>query len=279
MEIEEIKRLLTDPKVKAIVEAEIVNAVSDKQKELEESKAALETELKRAKKELFIFKKTILAKSQMSEEKMKSVYESKLQMAVDKISKDVFSFIGSSIKSLTESVAKDTKEATDTEKIIESFHQAMKIMAPYLNVKELAESNASVIEEYKTKINNLSKEVIGLRGKVLSDDINSLVVKECVGYPFEHQVVVVNTLKEIGPKSLTEAKEVITTVKEKLRERMSEKTETKEETLKEEKTKLNADDIKKDLLKIVTEMKEGSKKLEETLPKKTLKVSDPFDMM
>ena len=283
MGIEEIKKLLSDPKVKELVEAEIVKAVENKQTQLDEAKAELEHEKKKAKKELFIFKKMILAKSQLAEEKMKTVYETKLDEAVNKISKDVFSFIGTSVKSLTESVAAETKGKNDAEKVLEAFSQAMRVMAPHLNITELQESNEAVLEKYKAEVNKLSKEVTTLRGKVLSDDMNSLVVKECKGYPFEHQVVIVNSLKELAPKTLTEAKETITALKEKLRERIAEATvspvtESKSETINED-VKLKTDKIKEDLLKMVTEMKKETAEIKKKVAPVSEQLADPFDLV
>jgi len=280
MELEEIKNLLNDPKMKALVEDEILKAVEDRKIALDAEKEALVEEQKKIKKELFLFKKTILAKSKLAEQKIKTIYESKLEESISKISKDVFNFINTSIKTLTESIAEENRANSESEKICEAFSKAIKVMAPFLNVKELAESNSSVIDGYKKRINSLSKEVTELRGKVLSDDVNSLVVKECAGYPFEHKVVVTNVLKEAAPKTLTEAKEIITHVKEKLREKVEKPVETVTESLSftEYDLKTNTEAIKKNLLTIVEDMKQTSEKLTEKV-KKQAPVADPWDIM
>ena len=217
MDINQIKELLENPKIKELVDAEIKNAVATKEKELEEAKQSLEDAKKKATKELFVHKKMLVAKATLYEQKLKALKDAEFEAATKKMSADVFAFINGSVTKLTTAIAEDTKTASHSAKLQEAFSNAIRLMAPFMNIKELADSNTTVVESYKTKISNLMSEVQDLRTKVLSDDVNTLVVKECAGYPLEKQTVIINTLKELAPKTLTEAKQHIEKIKHELR--------------------------------------------------------------
>lgn len=220
MELSQIKELLENPQVKELVESEIVKAVEAKQLELDAAKVALEEAKKKATKELFIHKKMLVAKATLYEQKLKALKEAEFAEATKKMSTDIFTFINGSVNKLTSAIAEDTKTATQSAKLQEAFSNAVRIMSPFMNINELAENNATVTENYKKKINSLMSEVQDLRGKLLSDDINTLVVKECAGYPLEKQTVIINTLKELKPKTLVEAKQHVEKIKHELRARV-----------------------------------------------------------
>ena len=210
MDINQIKELLAAPQVKELVEAEILKAVSVKEKALEEAK-------KKAEKELFVHKKMLVAKAALYEQKLTALKEAEFAEATKKMSSDVFAFINGSVSKLTTAIAEDTKAITQSAKLTEAFSHAVRLMAPHMNINELADSNTTVVEGYKSKINRLMSEVSDLRSKVLSDDVNTLVVKECNGYPLEKQTLIINTLKELAPKTLVEAKQHIDKIKHQLR--------------------------------------------------------------
>ena len=217
MDINQIKELLENPQIKELVEAEIKNAVATKEHELEEAKQAIVDAKKKAEKELFVHKKMLVAKATLYEQKLKALKEAEFEAATKKMSSDVFAFINGSVSKLTTAIAEDVKSSTQSAKLTEAFSNAVRLMAPFMNINELANSNTTVVEGYKSKINNLMSEVQDLRGKVLSDDVNTLVVKECAGYPLEKQTIIVNTLKELAPKTLVEAKQHIEKIKHELR--------------------------------------------------------------
>lgn len=217
MDITQIKELLSNQQIKELVEAEIVKAVESKQLELDAAKQSLVEEKKKATKELFVHKKMLVAKATLYEQKLKALKDAEFAEATKKMSADVFAFINGSVSKLTAAISEDVKTSSQSAKLQEAFSNAVRLMAPFMNVNELAESNTAVVEGYKSKINRLMSEVQDLRSKILSDDINTLVVKECAGYPLEKQTVIINTLKELKPKTLIEAKSHVEKIKHELR--------------------------------------------------------------
>ncbi len=219
MKIKELNELLESPEVKEIVESAIQEQCKERQdlldakiKELEESKKATE-------KEFFIKKQMLLSKANLYEGKLKEVYESKFKELSKKVSADVFSFINESINGLTKAVVEETSP-NKAEKMQEAFSNAVRVMSPFLNINELVESNTETIEKYKQKLNAAELENHRLRSKVLSDEFEALVVKECAGYPLDKKTIIVNTLKELKPKTLTEAKNAIEDIKKTIREKV-----------------------------------------------------------
>ena len=118
-----------------------------------------------------------------------------------------------------------TEDATLTskyEKMQEAFSDAVRLMSPHFNINELTEANQETIEKYKKQLNNEKLENAKLREKVLSDELEVLVVKECAGYPLEKKTVIVSALKEVKPKTLVEAKEAIEAIKATIRDSVKE---------------------------------------------------------
>jgi hypothetical protein len=218
MKIKEINELLEAPEVKEVLEAAIQEQCKERQdaldkkiQELEESKAA-------HKKELFIMKKMLLNKANLYENKLKTVYEDKFSELSKKISTDVFNFVEESINKLTKAVSEDVATNSKYEKMQEAFSNAVRLMAPHFNINELMESTNETAEKLKLRLNASELENRKLRDKVLSDELEVLVVKECAGYPLEKKTIIVTALKEVKPKTLVEAKEAIETIKASLRE-------------------------------------------------------------
>lgn len=265
MEIKQIKEMLSNPDVRQVIEEQISKAVEDKQKALESEKAALNESKKSAEKELFLLRKTILAKSSLYESKLKEYYEAKFAEAKKKLGKEVYAFINEAVKNLTATIEEETKNSSPTAKLQEAFSTAVRAMAPYMNVNELVESNQSKIDELTNKLNKVIKQNRMLESKSLVGDLHTLVVSECSGYPLDKMTLLYETVIKMDPKSLTEGKEALEAAKEALREKEAELVEKLTES---KKVVENKDRTK---LKVVAEniktKKEDAKVLEESTKK------------
>lgn len=278
MELSQIKELLENPQIKDLVEAEIIKATEAKAAELDKAKTELVEEKAKAKKELFVHKKMLVAKANLYEQKLKAFNEAKLNEAIKKMSSDVYSFINESVTKVTTAIENDSKTNTQSAKITEAFSTAVKVMAPFINVPELEASNAAVVEGYKTKLNRALRENQELRSKVLSDDVQTLVVKECAGYSLEKQVVIINTLKELSPKTLTEAKDAIEKIKHELRAKVDPVVENKVVVEPVLENIENVDDAKAKLIALAESVKVKAAEQKKANPDQSKEMIDPTDV-
>lgn len=218
MNIKEINELLETPEVKEVLEAAIQEQCKDRQDALDAKIAELEESKKSAEKELFIKKQLLVNKSNLYESKLKTMYESKFNELSKKVATDVFNFISESVNKVTKAVSEDATSTSKFEKMQEAFSDAVRLLSPYFNINELTEASVEQAEKYKRQLNAEKLENAKLREKVLSDDLEVLVVKECAGYPLEKKTLIVQALKEVKPKTLVEAKEAIESIKTSIRE-------------------------------------------------------------
>lgn len=218
MKIKEINELLETPEIKEVLEAAIQEQCKERQEALDAKIAELEEAKKVGEKELFIKKQLLVTKSNLYESKLKTVYETKFNELSKKVATDVFNFISESVNKVTKAVSEDATSTSKFEKMQEAFSDAVRVLSPYFNINELVEANTESTEKYKRLLNAEKLENIKLREKVLSDELEALVVKECVGYPLEKKTVIVAALKEVKPKTLVEAKEAIETIKTTIRD-------------------------------------------------------------
>ncbi len=222
MEIKQIKELLANPDVRKIVEEQINAAVVAKQTELDEAIAKVKEQEKSNEKKLFILRKTILAKSDLFEQKLSNLYEAKFQEAKKSLGKEVYSHINESVKNLLSVIEKDAQSSLPVQKMQEAFSVAMRSLAPYMNVNELVETGQTKVVALESKINDLIKTNKKLTEKVLKADILDLVMSECTGYPVDKQTLILKTVQKLEPKSLTEAKEAIDATKLALKKKEAE---------------------------------------------------------
>ena len=218
MQIKEINELLKTPEIKEVLEAAIQEQCKERQDALDKKIIELEEARKAAQKELFIKKHLLLSKANLYESKLKTAYDEKFKELSKKVSTDVYNFINESISKVTKAVTEDATLATKYEKMQEAFSDAVRILSPHFNINELTEANSEQIEKFKKQLNFEKLENAKLREKVLSDELEVLVVKECAGYPLEKKTVIVSALKEVKPKTLVEAKEAIEAIKTSIRE-------------------------------------------------------------
>lgn len=218
MQIKEINELLENPEVKEVLEAAIQEHCKTRQDALDQKILDLEVSAKAAEKELFIKKQMLLSKANLYEAKLKDVYESKFNELSKKVSSDVFNFINESISKVTKAVTEDVTANNKLEKMQEAFSSAVRILSPFFNINEITEANTVSADKYKKQLNSVQLENQILRSKVLSDELEVLVVKECAGYPLEKKTVIVSALKEVKPKTLVEAKEAIEAIKASIRQ-------------------------------------------------------------
>ena len=284
MKIKEINELLETPEIKEVLEAAIQEQCKDRQDALDKKVQELEEAKKAAEKELFIKKQMLLSKANLYEAKLKDVYEGKFKELSKKVSSDVFNFIGESVNKVTKAVTEDATAVGRIEKMQEAFSSAVRLMSPYININELAEANTEIIEKYKKQLNNEKLENAKLRDKVLSDELEVLVVKECAGYPLEKKTVIVNALKEVKPKTLVEAKEAIESIKASIREEANKQEEVVVETpaitegKKEETTVKVVKDMKSSLVALAEDAKkrENVKKEKATVSAGSIEPLDIF---
>ena len=219
MNIKEIKELLANSDVRQVLEEQIQKAVEDKKAELDVEKAKLVEQKKAMEKEAFIFRKTILAKSNLYESKLKDYYELKFNDAKKKLGRELFEFVNEPIKNLTKTIEEDIKASTASSKLQEAFGRAVRELAPFINVNELVENSQAKNDELKKKLNETIKKLRAAEEKALSGDLHSLVVSECQGYPTEKIALLYETVVKMAPKSLTEGKEALEAAKSALKER------------------------------------------------------------
>lgn len=226
MELSQIKELLQNPQVRAILEEELKEVVAEERKKLDDERVSLEESKKVADKQLFLTKKTIMSKVTLYENKLKAYYSEKFDQAVAQLAKDTFKFINEGASSVLNSLNDEVKNNTKAAKMQEAFAAAVRAMAPHMNINELASSNEATVEDLKNRLNESIATNKKLEKKLLEADVTALVVNECVGYPSTTQAAILNIVKKASPASLTEAKTAIVTAKEDIRKQ--------EETLFEE---------------------------------------------
>lgn len=265
MNIQEIKELLANPAVRQVVEEQINEQVKARQVALDKKMNGLAQDAKKREKESFLLKKTILAKANLFESKLKEYYESKFQEAKKKLTKETYDFINESVASVVKKIELDAKDNTKAAKLEEAFSQAMRSLVPFVNVNELTESNSSKIDELTKRVNDLIKENKQLTGKAFNGELHELVVSECVGYPVDKMAVIYRTVTKMAPKTLVEGKQAIDAVKIALKQKQEEaaqinesvarQPEVKETAPARARLKVMAEDIKKKEAKAIVEEK------------------------
>jgi len=218
IKIKEINELLETPEIKEVLESAIQEQCKERQDALDKKLQELEEAKKAGEKELFIKKQMLLSKANLYEAKLKDVYEAKFKELSKKVATDVFNFINESVSKVTKAVTEDATPDSKIEKMQEAFSNAVRSLSPFFNINELVEANTESVEKYKSLLNAEKLENAKLRSKVLSDELEALVVKECAGYPLEKKTVIVAALKEAKPNTLVEAKDAIESIKASIRE-------------------------------------------------------------
>ena len=222
MDMKQIKELLANADVHQIIEEQIQTAIAESKAELDTEKAKLVEQKKSFEKEAFIFKKTILAKSNLYETKLKDFYEAKFNEAKKKLGKEVYEFMNESVKKITKAIEEDVKATSNSTKIQEAFSKAVSEMAPFININELEGKNQTDLDALKGKLNESLKKIKVLESKALLGDLHSLVVSECSGYPTEKAALLYETVVKMEPKSLEEGKKCLEAAKQALKEREAE---------------------------------------------------------
>ena len=196
--------------------------VHEKQKELDAALAEITTTKKINEKEFFLLKKSVIAKSNLYEAKLKEYYEARFDEAKKKLGKEVYEFINESIKGLTKAIEEDAKLSTPSAKLQEAFGAAVRAMAPYANINELSTANQAKIDELSIKLNQATKNIKALEGKALVADLHTMVVSECAGYPIDKMALLYETVVKMSPKTLIEGKEALEAAKTALKEKEEE---------------------------------------------------------
>jgi hypothetical protein len=273
MNMKQIKELLANADVHQIIEEQIQAAIAESKAELDTEKTKLVEQKKSFEKEAFIFKKTILAKSNLYETKLKDFYEAKFNEAKKKLGKEVYEFMNESVKKITKAIEEDVKATNTSTKIQEAFSKAVSEMAPFININELEGKNQADLDSMKNKLNESLKKIKVLEAKALIGDLHSLVVSECSGYPTEKIALLYETVTKMEPKNLEEGKKCLEAAKQALKEREVEATQKPEVVVTESvvdkpvevtpqrnKLKVIAENLatKKQEKEVVTESKESS---------------------
>lgn len=256
MDIKQIKEMLANPDVRQVVEEQIHKAVEAKQQELDGELAKLGEAKKVTEKEAFLLRKTVLAKASLYESKLKEYYEAKFTDAKKKLGKEVYEFVNEAVKNLTKAIEEEAKSSNSAVKIQEAFAQAVRAMAPHMNINELTEANQAKIDELTAKLNAATKQAKVLESKALAGDLHTLVVSECAGYPIDKVALLYETVIKMGPKSLTEGKEALEAAKSALKEKEIELAEQKQNELNEAKkleTEVKPDQKDRAKLKVIAE--------------------------
>lgn len=271
--MKQIKELLANADVHQIIEEQIQAAIAESKAELDTEKTKLVEQKKSFEKEAFIFKKTILAKSNLYETKLKDFYEAKFNEAKKKLGKEVYEFMNESVKKITKAIEEDVKATNTSTKIQEAFSKAVSEMAPFININELEGKNQADLDSMKNKLNESLKKIKVLEAKALIGDLHSLVVSECSGYPTEKIALLYETVTRMEPKNLEEGKKCLEAAKQALKEREVEATQKLEVVVTESvvdkpvevtpqrnKLKVIAENLatKKQEKEVVTESKESS---------------------
>lgn len=222
MNIQEIKELLANPAVRTVIEEQLVEQVKKKQADLDKKIEALAEDGKKRDKEAFLLKKTVLAKANLFESKLKDYYESKFQEAKKKLTKETYDFINESVASVVKKIELDAKDNTKAAKLEEAFSTAMRSLVPFVNINELTEANSTKIDELTKRVNDLIKENKKLTEKAFVGELHELVVSECTDYPVDKMAVIYRTVTKMAPKTLVEAKQAIEATKIALKQKEAE---------------------------------------------------------
>lgn len=278
MNIQEIKELLANPAVRTVVEEQLNEQVKEKQSQLDKQLAELAESAKKRDKEAFLLKKTVLAKANLFETKLKDYYESKFQEAKKKLTKETYDFINESVASLIKKIEIDAKDNTKAAKLEEAFSTAMRSFVPYINVNELTESSVSKIDALDKRVNELIKENKKLSEKAFSGEVHELVVSECVGYPVDKMAVIYRTVTKMAPKTLVEAKQAIDATKAALKQKETEAAEIVTEAKKIAEPVVPAEAPARTKLKVLAEEMKKKEPVAVTEEKSSLVSANSYDI-
>lgn len=256
---DEIKSLLETPEVRDVIQAEIQEATKAAEAEYASKAEQLDESKKSFEKETFITKKMLLSKANLYERKLQEFYQSKFNEAKEKLATEVFAFITDSVSGLVKSVKEDAASTSKLAKIEEAFSQAVRAMAPHMNINELVDSNAEEAIKLKARLNDALAENKTLKSERLSEDIQALVVNETSGYEPEVRLAITSALKKMGLKSMVEAKEAIDGLKKAIKKEVSKKETTTPVTEAKETVS-----IKKTLEAETKKLEEAVKNVKET---------------
>jgi len=209
-----IKELLKSDEVRAALEEELQEALKDRIAELDSLKEGLEKEKAQITRNNFIAKKALLNKVSLYETKLKNFYELQFDKYKKDLAANVFTHITESVKTITESVEKDVTINSKLAKVQEAFSKATRILAPHMNINELAAANSESIEKLRAELNSALKENKQLKDKDLQHDVNLFVATESAKLSDEDKHIVVESFKQIKPTTLVEAKAAFTKVVE-----------------------------------------------------------------
>ena len=209
-----IKELLKSDEVRAALEEELQEALKDRIAELDSLKEGLEKEKAQITRTNFIAKKALLNKVSLYETKLKTFYELQFDKYKKDLAANIFTHITESVKTVTTAVEKDAVTNTKLAKVQEAFSKATRILAPHMNINELASANSEAIEKLRTDLNSALKENKQLKDKDLQHDVSLFVATESAKLSDEDKHIVVESLKQIKPTTLVEAKAAFTKVVE-----------------------------------------------------------------
>lgn len=275
MNIQEIKDLLANPAVRTVVEEQLNEQVKEKQAQLDKQLAELDEEAKKRNKESFLLKKTVLAKANLFESKLKDYYESKFQEAKKKLTKETYEFINESVAATIKKIESDAKDNTKAAKLEEAFSQAMRNFVPFININELTESNSATIDTLTARVNSLIKENKKLTEKAFVGELHELVVSECAGYPVDKMAVIYRTVTKMAPRTLVEAKQAIDATKVALKQKESEAADIVTES---KKVQTAVDSPARTKLKVLAEGMKKKEALQVTEEKASLVSAGSYDI-
>lgn len=205
MNLPDMKTLLEAPEVREAFQQALADALTEKEAELAKAKEALTEEKAVLARNAFLQQKALLQKVALFEKKLAEHYDNQYRTHVKNLSETVYKFFEAPIKNIQESVRTEALANSKAAKLEEAFSKAVRLLAPHMDISELAASNAEEIAKLRAQLNEALAEANKLRQADQSKDIALYVATESAKLNDTDRAIMTEAFKKVKVTSLTEA--------------------------------------------------------------------------
>lgn len=205
MNLPDMKTLLEAPEVREAFQQALADALTEKEAELAKAKEALTEEKAVLARNAFLQQKALLQKVALFEKKLAEHYDNQYRTHVKNLSETVYKFFEAPIKNIQESVRNEALANSKAAKLEEAFSKAVRLLAPHMDISELAASNADEIAKLRAQLNEALAEANKLRQADQSKDIALYVATESAKLNDTDRAIMTEAFKKVKVTSLTEA--------------------------------------------------------------------------
>lgn len=205
MNLPDMKTLLEAPEVREAFQQALADALTEKEAELAKAKEALTEEKAVLARNAFLQQKALLQKVALFEKKLSEHYDNQYRAHVKNLSETVYKFFEAPIKNIQESVRNEALANSKAAKLEEAFSKAVRLLAPHMDISELAASNADEIAKLRAQLNEALAEANKLRQADQSKDIALYVATESAKLNDTDRAIMTEAFKKVKVTSLTEA--------------------------------------------------------------------------